>query len=110
MLPLDFIGGMDYRSVPSNYCAHKFRDQLKASTSTREGCRHNVHGTRHCDLPASCWIVDPNALHFIDFHIAKNGIPDRESVVMVRDSHWKDGSPGRSTAVLEPAGRGVQGN
>jgi hypothetical protein len=84
VLPPDF-NGMDHRSVPSKYCAHKFCDQLKASFSAREGCRHYVHGARHCDLPASCWIVGPNAHHFNDLHITENGIPDRKSVVMVRN-------------------------
>jgi hypothetical protein len=39
LLPPDFIGGMDYRDVPSDYCAHKYLDRLKASSSAREGCR-----------------------------------------------------------------------
>jgi hypothetical protein len=84
-LPPDFIGGMDFRSVPTNYRAHEYRDRLKASPSAKEGCRHYVDGSRHYDLPESCWIVDPNAHHFVDVHITIDGIPDRESVVMVRN-------------------------
>jgi hypothetical protein len=84
VLPPDFIVGMYYRDVTSNYCAHEFRDRLKVSSSARKGCRHYVDGARHCNLPGSCWIVDLNAHHFID-HITENGIPDRESVVMVRN-------------------------
>ena len=84
-LPPDFIGGMDFRDVPSDYRAHEYRDRLKASPSAKEGCRHYVDGSRHYDLPESCWIVDPNIHHFIDVHVTINGIPDRESVVMVRN-------------------------
>ena len=85
LLPPDFIGGMDYRDVPSDYRAHEYLDQLKASSSAREGCRHYVDGARHTDLPESCWIIDPNAHHFIDMHITINDIPDRVSVAMVRN-------------------------
>ena len=31
VLPPDFIGGMDYRDVPSDYRAHEYRDRLMAS-------------------------------------------------------------------------------
>ncbi|KAI2489733.1 hypothetical protein MHU86_24860 [Fragilaria crotonensis] len=51
LLPPDFIGGMDYRDVPSDYRAHEYLDRLKASSSAREGCRHYVDGARHTDLP-----------------------------------------------------------
>jgi hypothetical protein len=80
-----FIGGMDYRDVPSDYRAHEYLDRLKASSSAREGCRHYVDGARHTDLPESCWIIDPNVHHFVDVHIAIDEIPDRVSVVMVRN-------------------------
>ncbi|KAI2513045.1 hypothetical protein MHU86_1336 [Fragilaria crotonensis] len=85
LLPPDFIGGMDYRDVPSDYRAHEYLDRLKASSSAREGCRHYVDGARHTDLPESCWIIDPNVHHFVDVHIAIDEIPDRVSVVMVRN-------------------------
>ena len=85
LLPPDFISGMDYRDVPSDYRAHEYLDRLKASSSAREGCQHNVDGARHTDLPESCWIIDPNVHHFVDVHITINEIPDRASVVMVRN-------------------------
>jgi hypothetical protein len=85
LLPPDFIGGMDYRDVPSDYRAHEYLDRLKASSSAREGCRHYVDGARHTDLPESCWIIDPNVHHFVDVHIAIDEIPHRVSVVMVRN-------------------------
>ncbi|KAI2493085.1 hypothetical protein MHU86_21469 [Fragilaria crotonensis] len=64
---------------------HEYLDRLKASSSAREGCRHYVDGARHTDLPESCWIIDPNVHHFVDVHIAIDEIPDRVSVVMVRN-------------------------
>jgi hypothetical protein len=85
VLPPDFFDGMDFRDVPSDYRAHEYRDRLKASSSAKEGCRHYVDGAHHYHLPESCWIVDPNVHHFVDIHITINGIPDRESVVMVRN-------------------------
>ena len=85
VLPPDFIGDMDFRNVPSDYRAHEYLHRLKASSSAKEGCRHYVNVAHHCGLPESCWIVDPNAHHFVDVHLTIDGIPDREPVVMVRN-------------------------
>jgi hypothetical protein len=77
-LPPDFIYGTDYRSVLTNYRAHEFRNQLKTSASTKLDCRH-YH------LPASCWIIDPDKTTTVDVHIGEDGIPDGETVVMIRN-------------------------
>ncbi|KAI2493935.1 hypothetical protein MHU86_20620 [Fragilaria crotonensis] len=33
----------------------------------------------------SCWVIDPDETHFVDIHVGVVGIPDRESVVLVRN-------------------------
>ena len=116
-LPPDFINGVDLRTVPSDYRAHEYLDRLKVSTSANEGCRHYVPGSRHIDLPGTCWIVDPNVHHFVDVHITIGGLPDRESVVMVRnvgkmDPHddqqrFLGGMTGRCRAIRLAGGKGT---
>ena len=36
-------------------------------------------------MPDSCWVIDADETHFVDIHVGVVGIPDRESVVMVRN-------------------------
>ena len=36
-------------------------------------------------MPESMWIIDPNDTHFVDVHVGVAGIPDRHSVVSVRN-------------------------
>jgi hypothetical protein len=85
-LPPDFIYGTDYRSVPTDYRAYKFRNQLKALfVSAKLDCRHYIDGSNHNHLPASCWIVDPDKTTTVDIHIGVDGILDGEPVVMIRN-------------------------
>ena len=105
VLPPDFIGGMDYRDVPSDYRAHEYRDRLKASSSAREGCRHYVDGARHYNLPESCWKIDPSTHHFVDLRITENGTPYRESVVMVRNVGKMDPHDDRQQFLSRLTGR-----
>ena len=84
-LPPDFIDGADYRSVPTNYRAHEFRNRLETSASAKLDCRHYVDGGHHYHLPASCWIIDPDETTTVDVHIGLDGIPNGEAVVMIRN-------------------------
>jgi len=84
-LPPDFIAGVDLRNVPPDYRAYEFRNQLKTSSSAKFDCRHYVDGSHHYDIPDSCWVIDPDETHFVDIHVGVVGIPDRESVVLVRN-------------------------
>ncbi|KAI2495676.1 hypothetical protein MHU86_18860 [Fragilaria crotonensis] len=84
-LPPDFIAGVDLRNVPPDYRAYEFRNQLKTSSSAKFDCRHYVDGSHHYDIPDSCWVIDADETHFVDVHVGVVGIPDRESVVMVRN-------------------------
>jgi hypothetical protein len=84
-LPPDFIAGIDLRNVPPDYRAYEFRNQLKTSSSAKFDCRHYVDGSHHYDIPDSCWVIDADETHFVDVHVGVVGIPDRESVVMVRN-------------------------
>ncbi|KAI2495151.1 hypothetical protein MHU86_19382 [Fragilaria crotonensis] len=85
MLPPDFIAGVDLRNVPPDYRAYEFRNQLKTSSSAKFDCRHYVDGSHHYHIPDSCWVIDPDETHFVDIHVGVVGIPDRESVVLVRN-------------------------
>ena len=72
-------------SLPTTAPTNTLLDRLKACSSAREGCWHYVDGTHHTDLSKSCWIIDPNAHHFVDVHLTINEIPDRVPVVVVRN-------------------------
>ena len=84
-LPPDFIAGVDLRTVPSDYRAHEFRNKLKKSSSAKFDCRHYVDDSHHYNLPESCWIIDPDETHFVDVYVDVDGIPNRESVVAIRN-------------------------
>lgn len=84
-LPPDFIAGVDLRTVPPDYRAHEFLNKLRASNSAKFDCRHYVDGSHHYDLPESCWIIDPDSSHFVDIHVVVDGIPNRESVIAIRN-------------------------
>jgi hypothetical protein len=77
---MPLIAGVDYRSVPPDYCAHSFRNQLKASSSAKIDCRHNADGSHHFVLlPEPCLVDDTDKTHFVNVHIGVDGIPNRES-------------------------------
>ena len=84
-LPPDFIYGADYRSVPTDYRAHEFRNQLKTSASAKLDCRYYVDGSHHYHLPASCWIIFPEETTTVDVHVEVDGITDGEAVIMIRN-------------------------
>jgi hypothetical protein len=84
-LPPDFIAGIDLRTVPADYRAHEFRNKLRNSSSAKFDCRHYVDGSHHYNLQESCWIIDPEETHFVDVHVLIDGIPNRESVVAIRN-------------------------
>jgi hypothetical protein len=91
MLPPDFIGGCDLRTVPADYRAAEYRNSLREANSAREGGRHYVDGGLHYVLPESCLLVDPMETHVVDIHVgiekpkSDGGLVDRESVVMIRN-------------------------
>ena len=85
VLPPDFIAGVDLWTVPPDFRAHEFLNKLKTSNSAKFDCRHYVDGSHHYDLPESCWIIDLDSSHFVDVHGVVNGIPNRESIVAIRN-------------------------
>ena len=77
MLPPDSITGVDLWTVPPAYRAHEFRNQLITSSSVKYDCRNYVDGSRHYNLPESCWVIDEDETHFVDFHVGVDGILSR---------------------------------
>ncbi len=59
MLPPDFIAGEDKWTVQTDYRAAAYQQLLLCANSAKKDGRHYVDGCRHCELPKSCWIVDP---------------------------------------------------
>ena len=84
----DLLQGYDFGTCPHDYLAAEYKHLLASSSSARKDGRHYVAGYLRYQLPASCWIIDPMDIHFVDVMVdidAVGGTRNGQSVLMIRN-------------------------